>query len=102
MLVKLKDVFSKEIGIFIQSLCLQKGIEAYPESLNGFFLDLYIPVLNRAFMFHSIAEKDSDLHEIIHSERKIYIIHVWEDQWVYQRKKIESRILSLLGLTRKD
>lgn len=98
-------MFKKEISEFIKSLSLQHDIMGSPEILDGIFIDYYLPALNRALLFHAIEEAANDqkwaLHRITHSDQIIQIIHVWEDQWRFQRKKVESRILSMLGITKR-
>jgi len=70
-------------------------------------LDVYIPALNLAFDFnvlyqHSELFKDDNYHKRktdLCEEKGIFLIQVFEDDWVYKKDILKSMILNRLGLT---
>ena len=68
-------------------------------------LDIYLPDLNLAFEFnglywHSDLYKDNKYHLKKTKEcasNGLQLIHIWEDDWKYKRKIVESMILHKLG-----
>jgi hypothetical protein len=72
---------------------------------NKYELDIYLPDLKLAFEFnglwwHNELNKDQKYHlnkTEACEDQEIKLIHVYEDDWLYKRKIIESRILNLLG-----
>lgn len=70
-------------------------------------LDIYLPNQKLAFEFnglywHSELFKERDYHLIktnICRANDITLIHIWEDDWLYNRMIIESMIKNKLGIT---
>jgi hypothetical protein len=73
--------------------------------LNGKEVDIFIPHLNLAIEFnglwwHSELYKPKDYHlfkKIKCEEKNIQLIHIWEDDWIFKREIIQSRLLNKLG-----
>ena len=102
-----------------QNFKLQKEVFDYIKSIyNGEILfnthkiiypleiDIYIPEKKIGIEFngaywHSIRYKDKDYHykkSLLAKEKDIELIHIWEDQWLYQKDLIKSIIKVRLGL----
>jgi len=75
--------------------------------INPYELDIYLPELNLAFEFngiywHNELNKPSNYHKIksdLCEDKGIQLIHIWEDDWVYNQDKIKYFILNKLGET---
>lgn len=71
-------------------------------------LDIYLPSKNIAFEFDGLYwhnEKNQPLRSY-HlqktkecSEKGVQLIHIFEDEWIYKKEIVKSRIRNLLGLT---
>ena len=73
-------------------------------------LDLYVPEKNLAFEYNGLywhselfhADKDHHLKKTEKcASRGVRLIHIWEDDWNFKRKIVESRIKSLLGVSER-
>ena len=72
-------------------------------------LDIYLPELKLAFEFnglwwHNELYKDKKHHynkTEVCEDQGIHLIHIYEDDWLYKREIIESRILNLLGQSQR-
>ena len=70
-------------------------------------IDIYLPVINVAFEFNGLYwHNELNKDPISHNEKTIQLLkkgiclyHIWEDDWIYKRKLVESRIKNILGLT---
>jgi len=70
-------------------------------------IDVYLPDLKIGFEFnglrwHSELYKPNDYHQHkteFFQEKGIHLIHIYEDEWIYKRDIVKSRINNLLGLT---
>ena len=75
--------------------------------LKGKELDVYIPSHNLAIEFdglywHSEKYVDSNYHlnKTLECEKQgIQLIHIFEDEWLYKKDIVKSRIKNILGLT---
>jgi hypothetical protein len=86
------------------------NIEIIPNDrkiLNGKELDIYIPSHNLAIEFdglywHSELYKDKNYHlnktEICEA-KGIKLIHIFEDEWMFKKDIVKSRIKNILGLS---
>lgn len=100
-----------ELKDFIKSLGL-KIIENDRRILrdkNGFYeLDCYIPERKIAIEFdglywHSVDKKSSNYHLLKTNkciDKGIRLIHIFEDEWIFKKKIVKSRIRAILGLTK--
>ncbi len=94
----MKSDFRNEIIAFIKA--------NYTDNININFKDeiiakIYIIEISCQIIFHSLdGIIINDLHTIENklAERNI---HIWEDQWLFQNRKVRSRLLSILGKTKK-
>jgi very-short-patch-repair endonuclease len=77
--------------------------------INSFELDVYLPDLKLAFEFnglywHSEIYKENNYHlnKTEECEKQgIKLIHIFEDQWMYKKDIVKSRILNLLCKSEK-
>ena len=96
-----QSIKEKELYEFIKSNYIGQIIESYRDGLE---IDIYIPDLKLGFEFnglywHSEEFKDKNYHlnkTNYFKERGIRIIHIWEDDWIFNRGIIESQVKNLL------
>jgi hypothetical protein len=77
--------------------------------LNGKEIDLLIREKNVAIEFngvywHSELFKDKNYHlnkKETCEKKNINLIHIWEDDWLYKKEIVISRLLNILGVTEK-
>ena len=102
---ELKSIKEKELINFIKSLNIEL-IDGDRDILNNLELGIYIPSHNIAFEFdglywHNELYKDANYHlnkTELCEEKGIKLIHIFEDEWVYKKDIVKSRIKNLLGL----
>lgn len=95
----------KTLVNFIKSIYTGSIIENDRKILNGKEIDIYLPELNLAFEFdglywHNETFVENDYHLNKTEECLKYgirLIHIFEDEWVYKRNIVKSRIKSLLN-----
>jgi len=100
----LKSIKEKELYLYIKSIYVGEIIQSYRD---GFEIDIYLPDLKLGFEFnglywHSELKKDRSYHldkNIFFAEKDIRIIHVWEDDWTFNRDIIKSQINNWLGIS---
>ena len=76
--------------------------------LDGKEIDIFISSKNIGFEFnglywHSELYKGKMYHQdkkLLANSKGINLIHIWEDDWIFKRKLIESRIKAILGLSK--
>ena len=101
-----KSLKEEELYNFIKSIYNGKVEQSYRDGLE---IDIYLPTLNIGFEFnglywHSESYKGKDYHldKTEHfKNRGIKIIHIWEDDWVFNKNIIKSQINNWIGLTSK-
>ncbi len=72
-------------------------------------IDIFLPELNIGFEFnglfwHCEVNKDSTYHlrKTEYAEKQnIQLIHIYEDDWIFKQNIVKSRILNMLGKSRK-
>jgi len=72
-------------------------------------LDIYLPNLKLAFEFNGVYwHNELNKHNKYHLEKTekclekgIQLIHVFEDDWIYKQDIVKSRILNLIGKSKK-
>ena len=75
-------------------------------TIKPYELDIYIPQKNMAFEFdgnywHSEKIKDSNYHLMktqMCLQKGIQLIHIFQDQWLYQQEIAKDRIKNILGI----
>jgi len=76
--------------------------------VKGFEIDVYIPLLNLAFEFNGLYwhselnGKNKDYHLYKTNEclkQNIKLIHIFEDEWLYKKDIVKSKILNLINQT---
>jgi len=100
----LKSIKENELYLYIKSIYDGEVIQSYRDQ---FEIDIYLPDLAIGFEFnglywHSDSKKDKNYHldkTNYFKDRDIRIIHVWEDDWTFNRDIIKSQINNWLGLT---
>jgi len=100
----LKSIKENELYLHIKNIYNGEVIQSYRDV---FEIDIYLPELNIGFEFnglfwHSEKCKDKNYHldkTNYFKDRDIRIIHIWEDDWTFNRDIIKSQINNWLGLT---
>ena len=100
------DKTEGDIKEFIKSLNLN-FISNSKKIIPPLELDIYIPSHNIAIEFnglywHSELFKDKNYHldkTNVCNEKKIQLIHIFEDEWINNKDIVKSRLQNLLGLT---
>jgi hypothetical protein len=95
----------KEIKEWLDSINI-KYIESDRKILNGKELDIYIKDKNMAIeingiYWHSELFKDANYHlnKTEECEKKgVQLIHIFEDEWNYNKDIVKSRLKSILGI----
>lgn len=85
-----------------------KFIEKDRTTIKPLELDIYIPSHNLAIEFnglfwHSELYKSINYHlnkTELCNDKGVRLIHIFEDEWLYKKEIVKSRILNLLGLTK--
>lgn len=98
----------KEFIVFLKSLN-DYVISNTKNIINPYELDAYVPNLKLGFEFnglywHSELEKNKNFHKMkteLCEKKDIRLIHLYEDDWIYRREIVESRIKNLLNLNHK-
>lgn len=73
--------------------------------INGYEIDIYLPELNIAFEFNGLYwHNEVNKHKNYHMDKTnlcqkigIELIHIWEDQWEFQKDIIKSMVLYKLN-----
>ena len=102
-----RSIKEKELFNFISSLYDDEIINNYRDTKME--IDIYLPNLNLGFEFnglywHSNIYKENNFHYNKSSyfiKKNIRVVHIWEDDWDFNRKIIESQIKSLLNLNNR-
>jgi hypothetical protein len=76
-------------------------------TLNGLELDIYIPSHNLAIEYnglywHSEEFIDKNYHinkTELCEKQNIQLIHIFEDEWLFKKDIVKSRLMNILGLT---
>ncbi|WP_338394341.1 PDDEXK family nuclease [Fulvitalea axinellae] len=90
----------QELIEFIRSHSHAKHIQDTKEGIN-------FPELNLTLKFHHVRDGISISGQQLQAEslesirNGIRLVRIWEDEWVFRKKIIKSRILSLLGQTQR-
>ena len=100
----LKSIKEKELYIYVKDIYDGELIQSYRDGLE---IDIYLPELKIGFEFnglywHSELKKPKDYHlnkTKYFKERGIRIIHIWEDDWTFNRDIIKSQINNWIGNT---
>jgi hypothetical protein len=95
-----------EIKEFITSLNIDI-VENDRKTINPFELDILIPSFNLGIEFnglywHSENYKDKKYHlnkTDMCEQKGIKLIQIFEDEWVYKKEIVKSRLKNMLGLT---
>lgn len=101
---KYSSLLEIELLNYIKSIYDDEIIHTYRDGLE---IDILLPKLNLGFEFnglywHSDNYVDKNYHinkTNYFKDKKIRIIHIWEDDWVNKKDIIKSRILNLIGGT---
>jgi hypothetical protein len=94
-----------ELLSFIQENYTGEVITNSKQIISPLELDIYLPELKLAFEFnglywHNELNKDKKYHfqkTEACEEQGLHLIHIYEDDWLYKKEIIQSRILNLLG-----
>ena len=100
----------KALFDYVQSLVGDSNvIKSCRDVVNGIELDIYIPSKKLAIEFdglywHDERRKDNDYH--LHKtelceQQGIHLVHVFEDEWIYNQEIVKSRLAGMLGFNSK-
>lgn len=100
------SIMESEIKDFINSLGF-KFIETDRTILNGKEIDIYIPELKIAIEYNGLFWHSSKfVNKNYHlnktetcSTNGIFLIHIFEDEWLFKKDIVKSRLKNILGLT---
>ena len=95
----------QEIYDFIKSLGIENIQQSNRSILNGKELDIYLPDHNLAIEFnglywHDEYNKEDNYHLLKTEEclsKGITLIHIFEDEWLFKKEIVKSRISNLLN-----
>jgi hypothetical protein len=98
------SIKEEELYKFISSVYDGEVIQSYRDGLE---IDIYLPDLKLGFEFnglywHSEKYKSRNYHidkTNFFKEKGIRIIHIWEDDWDFNRDILESQIINWIGST---
>lgn len=108
-----KSILEKEIYNFIKKNYAKRIIKNSRKIIPPKEIDIYLPDLELGFeihglYWHSNANKNLDNFKRIHldkyllaKEKGIKLIQIFEDEWNFKRDICESRILNLLGKSKR-
>jgi len=93
----------KEVLLYVRSIYNGEILENH--KINNLELDIYLPDLKlgieyNGLFYHSEYHKDKRYHVNKKTKFKdigISLYQVWEDDWLYKRQIVESRISNLIG-----
>lgn len=102
------SIEEKELTNYIKSIYDGKIIENDRVVLAGKELDIYLPDKNLAFEYdglywHNELYKDINYHldkTKLCLSKNVQLIHIFENEWIYKKDIVKSRIASLLGLNK--
>ena len=102
-----RSIKEKEIFNFISGLYKGEVIKNWRDGKME--IDIYLPHLKLGFEFnglywHSDIYKDNKFHlnkSSYFKERKIRLIHIWEDDWDFKRDIVKSQINGILNLNER-
>lgn len=77
--------------------------------ISPYELDIYLPELKLAFEFNGLywhsekfVDKNYHLRKTEECEKLgIHLIHIYEDDWVYKQDIVKSRVLNLIGKSKR-
>jgi hypothetical protein len=92
--------FKNEVIDFLISICEDQEIILDKDLSETMRADIYIPGINCGIIFKSITDKKQK-EELNLIKQPFKIIQLWEDQWYFHNEKIRSKIISLMGMTKR-
>lgn len=85
---------------YIKLLCEKHGIQVDFGPFESYEYDVLFSKVKLAFLFRRLGESiKKPIEDNPHANFKV--VHIWEDIWKSKRPKVESKIKSLLGITKK-
>ena len=107
----LNSTSNGEIDLYDYISSIYDGIviKNYRKNRNSKEVDIYLPEVNKGYEFngiywHSEIFKDKNYHLYKKKELEeegIEIYNIWEDDWIYKKELIKSRIMNSLNLSNK-
>lgn len=103
----MKSIKEKELVEFIDSLNIDYILNDR-NILNGKELDIYIPSYNLAIEFNGLyyhselfTNKNYHINKTkVCKEKDINLIHIFEDEWIYKKDIVKSRLNNILKLNK--
>lgn len=106
---KNSSIFEEEVYQFIKSLLTEDILRNTKSVINPLEIDIFIPTLNLAFECNGLywhgelnggKDKKYHLNKTTMCETKnIRLIHIFEDEWLFKKDIVKSRIKHLLNKT---
>lgn len=96
-----------ELEVYEFLIGLGLDVERHNKSLlNGSEIDMYIKIHNLAIEYNGLYWHNSEKKEKTYHKKKtddcesmgIQLIHIFEDEWIFRKDIVESRLKYLLGL----
>lgn len=105
-----RSIEEQEVVEFIKSIYTGNILTNTRKTLsNNLELDIYLPEKNLAFEFDGLYWHSTEFREPKYHLQKtkecekqgIQLIHIFEDEWLFKRDIVKSRIKGLLGINQK-
>ena len=98
----------KEVVLFLDDLNINT-ITSSHSIISPNQLDIYIPSHKLAIEFNGLywhseqyIDKNYHLNKTLACEKQdIHLIHIFEDEWIYKKDIVKSRLRNILGLTQE-
>jgi hypothetical protein len=108
--IPISSIKENELLEFIKQNYKGEIIKNDRKILSGKELDIYLPDLNLAFEYnglywHSNIYKDDMYHlnKMINCLNKnVQLIHIWEDEWIYNNAIVKNKIIKILKNIKVD
>lgn len=101
------NTLQSEVFSFIKNIYNEEIIYNSRKIINPLELDIFIPEKKLAIEFNGLnwhseehVDKNYHLKKTVECEKKgIHLIHIYEDDWLFKRSIVESRLKSILGFS---
>lgn len=95
--------FRSEIIEYLNRECTRNNIKIDIRAPSDLVCSVFLPKSNFSIVFHEVANPDQifkyDAKDAYRLSKTKKQVHIWEDQWMFQKEKIHSKLKSLLGIT---
>lgn len=99
--------YEKQVTEFVSEIYSGKIVPSENKLIHPYEIDIYLPELKLGIEFNGLYWHNSDFkHAKYHlnksnrcAKQGIRLIHIFEDEWIYKRDIIKSKIRHILGNT---